>query len=60
MTTTEMIEKMDKENADLRKTTQLLLKKNRFLREQLARYCTKQEYDRIWDEMMSRDFGGDQ
>ena len=58
MTTTEMIDSMDRENEKLKKTLQVMLKKNRYLMEQLAKHCTKQEYDRIWDRMVGDDFGG--
>ena len=59
MTTTEMIDNMDRENEQLKKALQLVLKKNRYLMEQLAKYCTKQEYDRIWDMMVTDDLGGE-
>lgn len=59
MTTTEMIDNMDRENEQMKKSLQLVLKKNRYLMEQLAKYCTKQEYDRIWDMMVTDDLGGD-
>ena len=58
MTTTEMIDNMDKENEQLKKALQLVLKKNRYLMEQLAKHCTKQEYDHIWDMMVTDDLGG--
>ena len=59
MTTTEMIDNMDRENEQMKKSLQLVLKKNRYLMEQLAKYCTKQEYDRIWDMMVTDDLGGE-
>lgn len=58
MTTTELIDNMDKENEKLRKTLETMLKKNRYLMGELAKHCSKAEYDRIWDIMVSDDFGG--
>ena len=59
MTTTEMIGNMDRENEQLKRSLQTVLKKNRYLMEQLAKRCTKQEYDRIWDMMVTDDLGGE-
>ena len=59
MTTTEMIGNMDREHEQLKRSLQTVLKKNRYLMEQLAKRCTKQEYDRIWDMMVTDDLGGE-
>ena len=58
MTTTELIERMDAENAELREALMLLMRKNSYLMKQVAIYCGKEVYDRIWDAMESHDFGG--
>lgn len=58
MTTTELIERMDEENAELREALMMLMRKNSYLMKQMAVHCTKEVYDQIWDAMMSHDFGG--
>ena len=58
MTTTELIEKLDEENTELREAMLLLMRKNSFLMKQVAVHCSKEVYDRIWDAMESHDFGG--
>ena len=59
MTTTEMIDNMDKENEQLKRALETVLEKNRYLMRELSKHCSKAEYDRIWDVMVSGDFGGD-
>ena len=58
MTTTELIERMDEENAELREALMMLMRKNSYLMKQVAAHCGKEVYDRIWDAMESHDFGG--
>ena len=58
-TTTELIERLNAENEEMREALLLLMRKNSYLMKQVSIYCPKPVYDRIWDAMENHDFGGD-
>ena len=58
MTTAELIERLNAENAEMREALLMLMRKNSYMMKQVSIYCTKSVYDKIWDAMESHDFGG--